>query len=155
MATHVANTGSGMYCIGSAGLTTRNEKKKHYSSITDRWHGDELKEILKSPSNGPKNIVNIRIRSCQLISHTQKERHIYENTYTLCVNGQGPKLGPMKNGADYTQTVNKLLIMRQQVGKPNPHTSKQMRFRQRPQGWSQSSSSSSTWWTPQEWQNNY
>ena len=51
---------------------------------------------LKTPSDGPKNIVNTRIRSCQLIgfTHTQlqgrKERETFEKNLTLGVNGQGP-----------------------------------------------------------------
>ena len=49
---------------------------------------------LKTPSDGPENIVNTRIRSCQLISHTQlqgrKERERFEKNLTLGVNGQRP-----------------------------------------------------------------
>ena len=98
---------------------------------------------------------------------TRKERTRYENNYTLGVNGQGPKPGPLKKRADYPQAVNKVLVLRRQLSNPNPYIPKHLRFRQRPIvererleqqwrrrgwiSWSQSSSSS-TWWTPQEWQ---
>ena len=50
---------------------------------------------------------------------TRKERQRYENNFSLCVNGQGPKLGPMKKRADYPQAVNKLLVLREHVENPN------------------------------------
>ena len=60
--------------------STRNAQKKEYSSITDRWHGEDLL----------RNSANILIRSCQLISHTEvQEQSVkrYENNLTLGVNG--------------------------------------------------------------------
>ena len=81
-------------------------------------------EILKSPSDGLKNIVNIWIRSCQLIfSHiaSRKERERYENNFSFGVNGQGPKPGPKKKRANFAQTMNKLLVLKQQVENPNQY----------------------------------
>ena len=72
----------------------------------------------------------------------------------------------MKNRADFPPAVNTLLVLRKQVENRNPYIPEHMRFRQRPNeererleqqwkrwelnNWSQSSSSSWTWSTPQE-----
>ena len=63
---------------------------------------------------------------------TRKERERYENNYTLDVNGQGPKPGPMKKRADFPQAVSKLIALKHQVENPNPYIPKHFRFRQRP-----------------------
>ena len=120
-------------------------------------------EILSSPSDGQKNIVNIWSRSWQLISHLQLRGERYENNYTPGVNGQRPK-----KGADYPQLVNNFLVLRRQVENLNLYIPKHSRFRQRPIeererldqqwkrwgwiSWSQSCPSSPTWWALQEWQ---
>ena len=52
---------------------------------------------------------------------TRKERERYENSFSFCVNGQGPKLGPMKKRADFPHAVNQVLVLRQQVENPNPY----------------------------------
>ena len=38
----------------------------------------------------------------------------------------------MTNGADFPQTFNKLLVLKEQVENPNPWIPKHWRFRQRP-----------------------
>ena len=50
---------------------------------------------------------------------SRKERQRYENNFSLGINCQGPKPGPMKKRADYPQAVNKVLVMRKQVGDPH------------------------------------
>ena len=92
-------------------------------------------EILKSPSEGPKNNVNMWIRLMSIdfsYTATCKERERYENNLTLGVNGQGPRPGPMKNRGDFQQTVRQLVALKPQAEKPNPCIPKHMRFRQRP-----------------------
>ena len=126
---------------------------------------------LSSPSHGPKNIVNVlESLMCIDFSYTaaRKERQRYENNNTLGLNRQGPQPGPMQNRADFRHAFHQLIALKKQVEKPNPHIPEHMRFRQRPleererleqqwkrwgwNTWSQSSSSSSTCLTPQEWQ---
>ena len=153
----------------NANESTRHVRKKHFPSMTDRWHGVQSKRILKSPSDGPKNVANIWTRSCQLISRTQPQGMSVRDLRTILLSASMVKdrsLGPMKKRAEYQQAANKVLVLRRQVEKPNPKIRKHLRFRQRPIeererleqqwkrwewfSWSQYSSSSSTQWTPQK-----
>ena len=63
---------------------------------------------------------------------TRKERQRHENNYTLGVNCQGPKPGPMKNRADFPQAVHQLIALKKQAEIPNPHIPQHLRFRQLP-----------------------
>ena len=67
-----------------------------------RTDGTETKclEILKSPSDGPKKIVNIWRRSCQLISHAQLRWNGNDGDGTIDLNHFPPLQfgGRRKNG---------------------------------------------------------
>ena len=110
-------------------------------------------EILKLPSEGLKNMGDTGSRSCQLISHTSLKGVSVKDLRTIfCVKSmvKGPQPRPMKNRPDFTQAVHQLAARKQQEGRPNPYIPKHLI--PTTYNWSQSSSSSSTWWTPQEWQ---
>ena len=152
------------YDHSEANDSTRHAKKEGYESTTLRFQGDEL-------YRNSQLAIGWTEQHCQYLdslmaidfSHAamRKGRQLYENNYTLGVNGPGPKLGPMKRRADHPQSVNKLQVPRKQVEKPKPYIFKHLRFRQRPVeererleqqwkrwGWN---NWSSTWWTTQEW----
>ena len=92
----------------------------HYEKILERW---------SVPKFSARQWMDRRTLSTYWFSHghwflkysNRKERTRYENTYTLGVNGQGPKPGPMKKRADYPQAVNKVLVLRRQAENPNPY----------------------------------
>ena len=147
-------------------------KRKNHRDTRRRWTFRLLRkefrktyctEIPSSSSDGTKNICQYSDSLMTIdFSHktTRKERQRYENNYILDVSDQGPKPGPMKKRTDYPHAVYKLLTLRKQVGDPNSHIPKHLRFRQRPtekrerleqqwkrwewNRWSQSSSSSTT-----------
>ena len=102
-----------------ANESTRHAKKKSFLSMTDGFQREKETnciEIVKAPSDGPKKIINMWIRSWQLLSHTQL------HNYTFGVDGQGPKPGPVKNRADFPQAIHQLIALVKQVEKPNPPT---------------------------------
>ena len=102
----------------------------------------------------------------RVISHIQLREKSVRDVKTIIFLAsifQGPIPGPMLKRADFPQAVNKLLLFKKQVENTNPYVPQHLRFRQRPIeererlelqwkrcgwiSWSQSSSSSSTGWT--------
>ena len=165
-----------------ANESTRHSKKKGYDSITLRFQNDELYRNSQLAIGWTEEHCQ-HLDSLMTIDFsdtaTRKEHQRREIIILLASNGQGPKPGPMNKRADHQQAVNKLLVMRRQVGNPNPYIPTHLRFRQRPTeererleqhwrrwgwiSWSESSSSSSTtwwlastekpaWWSSEDWQ---
>ena len=115
-----------------ANESTRHAKKKQHSSITDRWHRDELcrnSEIAIGWTEEYCQYLDSFMSSVFSDTATRKERERYENNYTLGVNSQRPKPGQMKKRTDFPQAVNKVMFLRRQVENPNPYIPKHSGFR--------------------------
>ena len=83
-----------------ASESRRHAKKKGYDSITLGFQGDEQDRNSQLAIGWTEEHYQ-HWDSLKAIdfsfSATRKERARYENNYTLGVNGQGPKPGPMRN----------------------------------------------------------
>ena len=148
--------------------STRHAKKKHLPSILEIFRKDEFyrnSQIAIWWTEEHCKYVDSLMPIDFCFSVTRKERLRCENNYTLGVNDQVPKPGPMKKRTGYQQAVHKVLVMRKQVENPNPYVpnhvyesdSDRSKNRQRLEqqwrrwgwvSWSElsSSSSSATWW---------
>ena len=63
--------------------STRHAKNENFSSIAERFQKDGCTEIRSSPPYGQKNIVNIWIRSWQMISHLQQREKSARGVKTM------------------------------------------------------------------------
>ena len=130
--------------------TKRDAQKKGHDSTLRRWQGDELYRKISNcrrMDGGLSSISGLKLR--HLISHILRQEVSAQdmNNLTHGVNAQGPKPGPMKHRPDFSLAVHQLAALKHQEEirtRTFPHVNNH---------WSQySSSSSSTWWRPREWQ---
>ena len=75
-----------------ANESTRHAKKKTFSLLRKDFRKTNCTEILSQ---------YLDLVMANASTYTRKERQRYENKYSLGVNGQGPKPGPMKKRADF------------------------------------------------------
>ena len=112
-------------------------KKKNMIPSRSDSKATNYTEILNSPSDGQKNIVNIWIRSWQLIFHKQlrgKSESVRDmkTSMSLAAMVKDRCLDHSRKGQITRTTVNKVLVWPRQAENPNPYIPKHLRFRQRP-----------------------
>ena len=143
-----------------ANESMRHAKKKRYDPLRLDSKATNYTEIPSSPSDGPKNIVNIWIRSWQLISHTQRRGKSVSDMRTVILSAsmvQGRNLdqrtsSKQNSGSEKTSGESKSVFPKTFTIIEERERLEQQWKRWRRNIWSRSSSSSSTWWMPQEWQ---
>ena len=96
-------------------------KRKDMIPLRSGSKATNCTESLSTPLDGPQKIVNIWIRSRQLVSHTPLRGKSVSDMRTITLSTsmvKGRNLDQRRKWADFPQAINKLLVLEDQVGIP-------------------------------------